>query len=320
VVTGAGGFVGGHPTRALASAGRTVLATDVGPALPGWVTAGLRGGQVRYAAGDLLENATLDAVLPGEAFSLVHVAALTRFHGEAAPTPEQALHAFAVNAGVPWRLCAWAAERGRIRRLVHVSTRSVFGRLPARTEPIAEGTAYAPAGVYGHSKAAGEVGVLSLREEFGLDAVLARITGVFGAWQGPRSPVARILEAAATGRPLHSDTGAAQSSEMTYVKDTVRGIVTLLQADRLPSPVYHVSSGRMSTLGEVAAAARAVVPGADIKIGAGEDPGAWRRTPLDVGRIEREVGFRARWTLADAIADAVRAERTGAYGPEALED
>lgn len=320
MVTGAGGFVGGHLTRALASAGRTVLATDVGPALPGWVTAGLGGGPVRYVGGDLLDEATLDAVLPGEAFCLVHVAALTRFHGEVAPTPEQALHAFAVNAGVPWRLCSWAAEHGRIRRLVHVSTRSVFGRLPARNEPIAEGTGYAPVGVYGHSKAAGEVGVLSLVAEFGLDAVVARITGVFGAWQGPRSPVARVIEAAARGRPLHADTGAAQSWETTYVKDTVRGIAALLLADRLVSPVYHVSSGRMSTLGEVAVAACAAVPGADIQIGGGEDPGAWQRTPLDVGRIDREVGFRARWTLADAIADAVRAERTGAYGPEALED
>jgi nucleoside-diphosphate-sugar epimerase len=42
VVTGAGGFVGAHLTRALAWAGRAVLATDVRPALAPWVMAAER--------------------------------------------------------------------------------------------------------------------------------------------------------------------------------------------------------------------------------------------------------------------------------------
>jgi nucleoside-diphosphate-sugar epimerase len=212
------------------------------------------------------------------------------------------------------------AEGGRLRRLVQVSTRSVFGRRPATDEAIAEDSAYMPVGVYGASKAAGEVGLLCLSQELGLDAVVARITGVFGPWQGPRSPVAAILEAAAHRRPLRLEASRGQAYEMTYVKDTVRGIATLLHAEHPAHSLYHLSSGTMATLADLAAAARSAAPGLELSFSDEEPPGTWRRTPLAVGRAVDDLEFRARWTLDDAVADAIRAERSGVYGREVLED
>jgi dTDP-glucose 4,6-dehydratase len=328
LVTGAAGFVGSHVTRTLVRAGRPVVATDIAPRLPEHVLAGLDSAGVTYVAGDLRSDDTLDRLVAAAAgrVEVVHAAALIRFGqlsrslGEAAGTASAALGVLDVNATSSWRLCARLAEAGLLGRFLYVSTRSVFGGRPPTDEPIGEDSPCQPAGMYGSSKAAAEAGLLALRDEFGIDLAVARITGVFGPWQGPVSWIGQAVDAVVASRAYQAETGGGDAYELTYVKDTVRGLVLLLQADRLQQPVYHVASGqRLITLAEVAAAICAAEPAADVDFGPGCHPGAAGRTPLGVTRAAAEVGFAARWDLSTAIADYLRIERGGSYGPEVMD-
>ncbi|HEX3462038.1 MAG TPA: NAD(P)-dependent oxidoreductase [Acidimicrobiales bacterium] len=323
VVTGAAGFVGSHLVRALARSGRPVVAVDLAPALGGGVLDGLGTTAVTYRRGDLrqpgcIEEALTAAGQEGDAVDLAHLAALTRFHGEVSPTPDQALEALAVNGEATWRLCRVFHDRSAGRLLV-VGTRSVFGRRPPTTIPLAEDSSYAPAGFYGSSKAAGEVGALAFGEEYGMDLTLARITGVYGPWQPHRTPVSTMVTDVCEGRPHHRPEGGDQQFEFTYVKDIVAGLVALLNAEALGHAVYHLSSGRMSPLSEVADAVRAARPTADVDLGGGFPEGAWLRSPLDVSRIAADVGFAAHWSLTDGIADYLDAMESGGYGAEAVD-
>ena len=169
--------------------------------------------------------------------------------------PDSALHSLAVNAGAAWSLCAELAAAGVLGRFLQVSTRSVFGGRPASEALIDEVTPPQPVGIYGSSKAAAEYGLLALRDEFNLDLAVARITGVFGPWQGPASFIGQAVDDVIAGRPHRTPTGGDDAYELTYVKDTVRGLVQLIEAHRLAHPIYHVASGdRLIALREVAAA------------------------------------------------------------------
>jgi nucleoside-diphosphate-sugar epimerase len=118
-----------------------------------------------------------------------------------------------------------------------------------------------------------------------------------------------------------TSTGGDDAYELTYVKDTVRGIMALLQADQLQHSVYHVASGdRLVTLREVAASIRAVDPSANVDFGPGSHAGSGSRTPLGIGRASSEFDFATRWELADAISDYLRIERHGTYGAEAADE
>jgi UDP-glucuronate 4-epimerase len=327
VVTGAAGFVGAHVARALLQRGRRVVATDLAPQFPKRAVAGIEcADRLTYVSGDLRESETLESLLTScpEAVDVVHVAAVIRFGQLGAaidgsrPSPTAALESLDINAAASWRLCAAFADEARLGRFLHVSTRSVFGGRPASDGRIGEDTLWQPAGIYGSSKAAAEIGLLALRDEFQLDLVIARITGVFGPWQGPVSFIGQMVDDVIAGRPHRRHSGADDAYELTYVKDTVNGLVRLLDADRLHHDTYHIASGgRLITLAEVAAAVRGVDSSAEVEFGPGLHPGASGRAPLAITRAATEVGFEPQWTLADAMADYLRVERSGVYGPEA---
>jgi UDP-glucuronate 4-epimerase len=325
VVTGAAGFVGAHVTRALAHGGRRVIATDLAPALPTAVLRGLDAGRTTYVRGDLRDAATRQALVEaaGESADVVHPAALLRFAemarvlGEGAPTPQEALEVFEVNALGTWQLCTAFTEAGTLGRFVYVSTRSVYGGLQTDRPTIVESDPQAPLGIYGSSKTAAEVGVLALREAFGLDLAIARITGVFGPWQTATSFIAKAVEAVQAGVPYRAEAGGEDEYEFTYAKDTARGILAVLDAPQLRDTIYHVSSGSMHSLNEVAAAFRKADASADVEFGPG-GAGGRRRKPLDGNRAAVELGFRPAWDLNEAVADYLQVQRTGEYGPEVV--
>ena len=127
---------GQRPCRSGHVGGRT----DLAPALPEPVLAGLDAASVTYVSGDLRTCETLDALVEarGQA-DVVHVAAYAplRRDGRArsaqgAPTPRQALEVFEVNAIGDWQLCSAFTAAGTLGRFVYISTRSVFGRLRDR--------------------------------------------------------------------------------------------------------------------------------------------------------------------------------------------
>jgi nucleoside-diphosphate-sugar epimerase len=304
-----------------------VIATDVRTTLPEPVLSGLDTSRVSYVSGDLRREETLDDLVEaaGERANVVHVAALLRYSemagalGQGAPSFPGALEVFDVNAMATWRLCARFATPGLLDRFVYVSTRSVFGGATPEGDDIAESCPPSPVGIYGSSKTAAEFGLLAFRDVFKLDLVIARVTGVFGPWQGPVSWIGNAIEGVRDGTGYEVASGADDRYEFTYVKDTVRGLTELVHAAALAHPIYHVSSGDLHSLGEVAAAFAKAVPDVPVAFGPGSQPGMRTRLPLRGGWMDEELGFAARWGIDEAIADYVVVERTGAYGAEAVD-
>ncbi len=317
MVTGGAGFIGSHTVRALARMGRRVIAIDLPAAIPDDCLRGVSHADVTYVRGDLRSNDTIDQAVEaaGGPVDVVHLAAM-QFFREPSPTRIELRDGFSVNCMGSLGLCSGLAEESKLRRFVHISTRSVFAARPPSPCPIPDDSPYFPTGVYGYSKAAAEMAVLAARQAMGLEAVIARITGIFGPWNEPKTVVDRMFAAVVRRSKFSLPTGDADAYELTYVKDTVRGIITLLHAANLESTVYHIASGMMSTLGEVAAAIRSTDPDADIDLGTPGRSDTWPRTALDVSRVAEELGFRAEWKIADAAADFLRIARGGAYGPE----
>jgi nucleoside-diphosphate-sugar epimerase len=325
VVTGAAGFIGSHLARALIERRHRVVATDLPDALPDRVLAGLDASKVTYVAGDLRDASTLDCLLDAAegTADVVHVAAILQFAemaaalGQRAPTPMDAFEVFEVNATATWRLCAQFASSGSLGRFVYVSTRSVFGSAVVDGPTIDEASPPSPVGIYGASKAAAERGVLAFRDVFDLDLAVARVTGVYGPWQGPVSWIGKAVEGVLAGSGYATPAGGDDRYEFTYVKDTVRGLLALVTAPKLRHDIYHVSSGEMHSLSDVAKAFRKAEPQSSVEFGDGSQPGMRTRLPLSGERIDDELGFRSRWELDEAIADYLRVERTGDYGVEA---
>ncbi|MBU1347717.1 MAG: dTDP-4-dehydrorhamnose reductase [Alphaproteobacteria bacterium] len=219
---------------------------------------------------------------------------------------EQAGDAFSANALIPARL-ADATRRTGIP-LIQLSTDCVFdGRLD---RPYAEDDATGPISVYGASKLAGEIAVLSANPR----AVVVRTAWVVSA--RARNFVRTILEAAAERSEL--SVIADRVGSPTSADDLARALITLTTAmiadPAAPTGVYHcVNAGEASWADLATEAVRlAGLRTAIVPIPATDRPAAAPRpgnSRLSCQRLTRDHGVRMRdWrpALADIVADLKR--------------
>lgn len=171
--------------------------------------------------------------------------------------------------------------------------------LDERSTPIA------PTTLYGAAKA-------------GLHAMLERAAPLLGislAWgrvffpYGPGERSARLLpdviDAVAAGRRVACSDGV-QARDFMHVDDVAGGLVALLDS-QVTGPV-NIASGMARPLREIVGSAARLAGDASLV-----DWGARPRQPGEpdmmaaaTGRLNAEVGFFPRWSLADGLADMVR--------------
>ncbi|OZB81463.1 bifunctional dTDP-4-dehydrorhamnose 3,5-epimerase family protein/NAD(P)-dependent oxidoreductase [Microbacterium sp. 13-71-7] len=157
-----------------------------------------------------------------------------------AETPDGRRDAWVANAEGPARLARIAAENGIT--LVHVSSDYVFDG--AADRPYREDDALAPLGVYGQSKAAGDVAVATAPRHY-----ILRTSWVIGEGKNFVRTMASLAERGIDPKVVDDQTG-----RLTFTEDIARAIVHLL-ASEAPYGVYNVTgSGEPATWADIARA------------------------------------------------------------------
>ena len=147
----------------------------------------------------------------------------------------------------------------------------------------------------------------------GFDAISLRIGTIWGPLGLPGSPffaLPRLLSAAVWGQdpdltPPRPPAFAEDTSDLCYVKDCGRAIALLMLAERLNHRIYNVSAGRLVRYSEVVTAINAAVPGANIILPAGRNPGRPPDNYLDITRLRVDTGFRPEYDVERAVPDYV---------------
>jgi dihydroflavonol-4-reductase len=229
LVTGAGGFIGRHLTRALLERGHRVTALDLHlpPEAPG-----LRG----------ISASITDASARSEALDAVD----TVFHLAAChlgvSTPPEAFEAINVDAAAA--LAREAAEAG-VRRFVHCSSVGVFGRIS--DPPADETTVCHPKLVYERTKLAGERAVLEAARQSGLDTVVLRPAWVYGPGC-PRSE--KLFRAIGKGRFIVAGNGQSQRHSI-YIRDMVEAFLLAAQAEAAIGQTIIVADAGATSIREL---------------------------------------------------------------------
>jgi len=228
LVTGAGGFVGRHLTRFLASVGDEVIACP-GPEGPGALDVTAATAVQRRVA-----EATPDAIV-----HLAGISSVAWSHANAGKT-------MAVNViGTTNLLEAVRTEAPRARLLL-VGSGEMYGRLqdgrPAREEDPLR-----PLSPYASSKGAAEQVAGQYAASYGLQVVCARPFNHLGAGQSPQFVVPsfarQIAEVKHGRREAVIEVGdLSPVRDFLHVVDVVRGYRSLLLPST-PTGVYNLCSG-----------------------------------------------------------------------------
>jgi nucleoside-diphosphate-sugar epimerase len=254
VVTGAGGFIGGHLTKALLAEGKTVRAVDVKP-LEEWY-------QVHDRAESVVRDVSLlDScleVLDGGAEEAYNLAA--DMGGMGFIENNKAACMLSVLASTHMLV---AAKEAGVGRFFYSSSACVYAadkQTSADVVPLREEDAYPamPEDGYGWEKLFSERMARHFLEEYGLQTRSARYHNVYGphgTWDGGRekAPAAicrKVATAALTGTNEIEIWGdGEQTRSFMYIEDCIQGTIMLTRSDFI-EPI-NIGSSELVTINQL---------------------------------------------------------------------
>lgn len=231
LVTGASGFVGRHLVRHLAANGVRVRASDRGAG----DTSFFDDLGVEYVPADLGRPDSLAPLFDGDVERVFHLGAICNFS-----TSYAAL--YPINVVGVRRIADLALSRG-VRRFVHVSSTSVYGRY--RGSPFTEESPREPQDDYGRSKKAGEDEIFRAMDR-GLPAVVCRPCTVYGpgCTDGAGKAFSRR-----TSIPAIPGSGRQRLANVR-VEDVARALVHVSVTGAAIAQVYNVADRSQPTVEE----------------------------------------------------------------------
>jgi GDP-4-dehydro-6-deoxy-D-mannose reductase len=294
LVTGAGGFVGGHLVEHLLAQGDTV----VGWLRPG--TAPLTPAAIAWESVDLLDA-------PAVARALGRLAPTAVYHlagaAHVADSWQHTRDTFEGNVLATHHLFrGLRAHRLRPRVLV-TSSAAVYRPSP---EPLGEDAPLAPASPYATSKLAQELVALQAWAEDAVPVLLARAFNHIGPRQTPAyvaPAIARQIALIERGalQPVLRLGNLDAERDMMDVRDTVRAYRALM-ARAEPGVPYNVCAGRAVRIGDLVELFRQL---ARVPVAIEQDPSRMR--PSDVPSL---CGSHARLTAATAWTPRIPLEQS----------
>ncbi|MEW4567664.1 GDP-mannose 4,6-dehydratase [Tautonia sp. JC769] len=247
LVTGAGGFIGSHLVERLVQGGHTVRAfvryngrDDRGhlDALPDEVKA-----SVEVRRGDLKDPEAIRRAVKGQSWV---------FHlGASIAIPysyENPLDVVQSNVTGTAHVLDACRDSEALDRVVLTSTSEVYGT--AQRVPIDESHPLQPQSPYAASKVGSDSLGLSYHRSFELPVAILRPFNTFGPRQSARAIIPTIISQALT-RPSIRLGSLDPRRDLTYVKDTAAGFVSIASCDRAIGQVVNIGRGDDVSIGEL---------------------------------------------------------------------
>jgi nucleoside-diphosphate-sugar epimerase len=229
LVTGAAGFIGRHLTGRLVAMGADVTAfvryDSLGEKRLARLPGGLDGAAVKMVAGDLKDvRAVSDAVRRQDV--VFHLGALIGI-----PYSYVHPHDYMQTNALGTAYVLDACREHAVKKLVLTSTSEVYGT--ARYVPI------------------DEEHPLSYFRAFDLPVALVRPFNTYGPGQSARAVIPTIISQALAGETVRLG-ALSPRRDLTYVDDTVAGMVRVAAAVESLGEVINLGSGRDISIGELA--------------------------------------------------------------------
>lgn len=312
LVTGAGGFIGSHLVEELVRAGANVRAfvrynsrNDFG-ALE----------DCDQAVLDAVEIFTGDLANPEAVAGGVDGCEVVMHLGALIPIPYSYRHPREyVTANVEGTINVLeAARRLSPRRVVHTSTSEVYGT--AEIVPIPEEHVLRPQSPYAASKLSADQLALSYARSFGTPVTVVRPFNTFGPRQSARAVIPTIISQALTQEVVELGS-LTPTRDLTFVSDTVEGMMLAATADWVEGEVVNLGTGREWSIGQLAEHILRLV-GVELPIRSVEErqrppESEVERLVADWSKAERLLGWRPDVELDEGLLRTIEWMR-GAIG------
>jgi UDP-glucose 4-epimerase len=199
-----------------------------------------------------------------------------------------------------------ASRLRRLRRVVYVSTFGVYDRPKISGALIRESDPIGGHNLYTVTKLCSEHLVHSYAEQYKLDTVIIRPSGVFGRghYVGG-STVGKVMRDLALnvikGEPFTIDAKTYGPNEYVYGKDVGFALRLACQAENPKQRTYNAGSGVVTGPEALAQTVRELSPALEVKVSGTSGSEVSKSASLDLSVSKAELGYTPRYPLKEAL-------------------
>jgi UDP-glucose 4-epimerase len=265
---------------------------------------------IRIVTGNVLDlQNLLQTIQTNKVQRIIHAAGYLSQQAQAEP-----FKGFQVNVDGTVNVLE-AARRTGIERVVFASSKAVYQRPKGQhahpaCEPITEDYPKEPDTVYGAAKLFCEHMGLNYHKIYGLDFIALRFgsTYSYGKLTG-RHGFARIpamIENAAAGVATRIPHGGGQKDDIVYSKDAAAAAVLACFAANPQSRIFHIGTGKGTTLSDLAGVIKKFFPKAVVDVGNDFDlSDAGRHFIFDIRSANAELKYAPQYDLEAGVKDYI---------------
>jgi len=292
LITGGRGFIGVNLIQSLSPTRNVRVLDSLHRSSPtGWLN-----GVADFFQADILEPATLTQAFDGVS-DVVHLAA----YGSVVESVADSRTNFSVNAQGTLNVLQAAVDAG-VRRLVFASTGGAL--IGEANPPVDERSLPKPISPYGASKLCGEAYCHAYAKSYGLETVCLRFGNVYGHHSAhKKGAVTVFIKALMNDQPIIIHGDGMASRDYIHVDDLCNGIATALDAPLEGGEVFHLASGRETTVLELANMLRNIAgkPNHPIEFKPGRR-GEVTRNFANFSKAKEHLGFQPKWRVEEGLA------------------
>ena len=185
-----------------------------------------------------------------------------------------------------------------IKRFVYVSSSMIYGDFADGAD---EKTVPNPINIYGEAKLTGERLTQQFNRAFGLEYVIARPSGVYGAGDIPDRVLSKFFDAAINNRDI-SVHGADNRVDFTYVEDAVDGIIRCALEKQAANKIFNITAGSAINLNEAAKKIIQLTGSKSQVKDTGKNKLYPNRGTLDVSQAQKLLGYQPQHSFDQGIA------------------
>ncbi len=306
LVTGGTGFIGSYITRELVRNGEQVLAYDLMPSneLHNRVLSKEEKEKVRIVSGDVTDLAQLiRTAQDNKVNKLVHMAYILT--NETAANPPRGIRVNIIGTNNVFETVRILG----LEKVVWASSVSVYGPAEKYKEDFLPNDApqYA-ANLYGACKSFNERMAEHYFSAFGVNSVGIRFSSIYGPGQRGTGASATITRELMEKPALGAEGRVPEVDSMQnwlFVEDAARAVVLACKVDRTQTRAFNIS-GDIRSMKEAADYVMKLVPGAKVTLAPSKSVQAYR---FDASKIEKELGFKSKWTMESGIKQTINTLR-----------
>jgi dTDP-glucose 4,6-dehydratase len=196
------------------------------------------------------------------------------------------------------------ARKFTIKKFINIATDEVYGDLGENGQ-FFEDTPLNPSSPYSVSKASADMLGRAYYRTFNLPVITLRPSNNYGPWQYPEKLLPVVIIKALNNERIPVYGKGENIREWMYVTDCAEAVFTVIEKGEI-NQIYNIGSGQEKRNIDVVKTVLKILGKPDELIEFVKDrPGHDFRYSLNVGKIERELGWKAKVNFNDGIARTV---------------